>query len=110
MEIRLAEFLEHWLGAGFLVPDYCLMFSIAVLLGLSLTVRNAKRGNLDSYVVFRVGVTTIVAAFIGARLFVVFQNASYYAQRPFEVFYYWQDGIASSGAYIGGMLAAIVMC
>ena len=108
METRIADFLEHSLGAGRLAPNYPLLFAVAILLGLYLAVRRAQHSGLDPYQVFKAGVITVVTAFVSARLFVVLEKFGYYSARPVEVLYYWQDGLASSGAYIGGILAAIV--
>lgn len=109
METRLAEFLERKLSAGWLAPNYALLFALAVLLGLYLAVRHAKDAGRDPLAIFKVGVITVGAAFISARLFVVLENFGYYSERPVEIFYYWQHGIASSGAYIGGIVAAIMV-
>lgn len=108
METRLVEFLERKLGAGWLAPNYALLFALAVLLGLYLAVRYAKNTGRDPLKIFKVGVITVGAAFISARLFVVLEHFGYYSERPAEIFYYWQDGIASSGAYLGGIVAAIL--
>jgi len=109
VEPRLAEFLERKLGAGWLAPNYAFLFALAVLLGLYLAVRYAKNTGRDPLKIFKVGVITVGAAFISARLFVVLEHFGYYSERPAEIFYYWQHGIASSGAYLGGIVAAIVV-
>ena len=108
METRVAEFLEQSIGAGWLAPNYPLLFAVAIVLGLFLAVREAKGAGLDPYRVFKAGVITVVAALISARLFVTLEKFGYYSERPIEILYYWQDGLASMGAYIGGMLAAII--
>lgn len=108
METRISEFLERSLGAGWLAPNYPLLFALATVLGLYLAVRQAKRTTLDPYLVFKAGVITIVAAFVSARLFVALEKFGYYSQNPIEILNYWQDGLASSGAYIGGLLAVVI--
>src|ERR1051325_9667480 len=108
VETRISEFLERSLGAGWLAPNYALLFALATVLGLYLAVRQAKRTTLDPYLVFKAGVITIVAAFVAARLFVALEKFGYYSQNPIEILYYWQDGLASSGAYIGGLLAVVI--
>lgn len=108
METRIADFLERSLGAGWLAPNYPFLFAVAILLGLYLAVGRAQHSGLDPYRVFKAGVITVIAALVSARLFVVLEKSGYYSERPIEILYYWQDGLASSGAYIGGILAAIV--
>jgi len=105
METRISEFLERSLGAGWLAPNYPFLFAVAILLGLYLAVRRAQHSGLDPYQVFKAGVIVVVAALISARLFVVLEEFGYYSERPIEVLYYWQGGLASSGAYVGGILA-----
>ena len=108
MEPTISTFLEQWLGAGWLAPDYSMLFALAIVLGLYLAVRNAKHQGLDEVLVFRLGMITVCAALISARLFVVSEKFSYYAERPAEIPLYWQDGLASSGAYLGGLAAVFV--
>jgi phosphatidylglycerol:prolipoprotein diacylglycerol transferase len=108
MEPRLTEFIAEKLGMGFLVPDYALLYTVAALMGLYLAVRKAGDAGLDPLAVFKAGVITAGAAFVSARLFVVLQSFDYYSENPAEILYFWQGGTASSGAYIGGVAAAIV--
>jgi phosphatidylglycerol:prolipoprotein diacylglycerol transferase len=107
METRLAQFLEEQLGAGFLVPDYALLYTVAALLGLYLAVRKAGAAGLDPLAVFKAGVITIGMAFVSARLFVVAQNFDAFVEDPIEALIVWRGGTASSGAYIGGFIAAM---
>jgi phosphatidylglycerol---prolipoprotein diacylglyceryl transferase len=104
----VSAFFEQQLGAGWLAPNYPMLFSLAIVVGLYLAVRQAKQTGLDQFRVFKVGVITLCAALISARLFVVLEKFSYYSERPAEIFYYWQDGLASSGAYLGGLMAVFI--
>jgi phosphatidylglycerol:prolipoprotein diacylglycerol transferase len=104
----VSAFFEQKLGAGWLAPNYPMLFSLAIVLGLYFAVRQAKPTGLDPFRVFKVGVITVCAALISARLFVVLENFNYYSERPAEIFYYWQHGLASSGAYLGGLMAVFI--
>jgi phosphatidylglycerol:prolipoprotein diacylglycerol transferase len=47
----------------------------------------------------------ILSGLIGARLFHLFYNFSYYWQNPLAIFKIWQGGLSIHGALVGGMLA-----
>jgi len=110
MRPRIVSYLDALAGAGWLVPDYALLYALAMLLGGYLAIRAAEREGLDAARVFRIGAVTIVAALVGSRLFVVAQYAGYFIEHPLEVFDYWNWGTASTGAYIGGMAGALLAC
>ena len=108
MRPRLVEFFASKIGTGIFVPDYAFMISLAILLGIYLTVQQAEKTGLDIKKVFRACLVTVGFALISARLYVVLQHSDYYIQQPLEIFQYWKGGVASFGAYIGGAIAAIV--
>src|ERR1051326_1344975 len=99
VETRISEFLERSLGAGWLAPNYPLLFALATVLGLYLAGRQAQPTTLVPVLVFKAGVFTIVVAFVSARLFVALEKFGYCSQNPIESLNDWQAGIASSGAY-----------
>lgn len=107
MRPRLVEFFVNHIGTGFFVPDYAFALSVAIVLGLYLTMKQAERAGLELERVFRACVIIIVAALVCARLYVVIQHLDYYRQQPLEIPQLWKGGLASYGAYIGGGLTAI---
>ncbi len=108
MRPRLVEFFADKFGTGFFVPDYGFLFSIATVLGLYLALRYAETLGLDPQRVFRACLLVIGFAFVSARLFVVFRHFGYYLANPLEIFLFWKGGTASSGAYIGGIVGALI--
>jgi phosphatidylglycerol:prolipoprotein diacylglycerol transferase len=53
----------------------------------------------------------IVGLLLGARIgYVLFYNASYYLQHPFEVFAITQGGMSFHGGFIGVVLAGLLFC
>src|SRR5947209_11008839 len=104
MRPRIVEFFIHWLGTGFFVPDYAIMLSLAIVLGVYLCVRQADRVGLETSKVIRTSVIAILAALVSARLYTVIQYWAYYEQHLAEVFIPWSGGLASYGAYLGGTL------
>ena len=47
---------------------------------------------------------TIIFAFLGARIYYVLFNLSYYLSKPIEILYIWHGGLAIHGGIIGGLL------
>lgn len=106
MRDRLAAYFDEWAGIGLLVPEYYLLYAVAVVLGMYLAVREAERDGLNPVSVFRAGLVIVAAAMVGARLFVVAQYWGYYRLHLSELMKIWEGGTASTGAYVGGLLAA----
>ncbi len=108
MHERIAAFVNSKTGMGFLVPDYYLIYAAAIVFGTYLAVREAERKALNPVSVFRACLVIVLAAVIGARLFVVVQYGGYYRLHLAEIPRIWEGGTASTGAYIGGIVAAFV--
>lgn len=106
MHERIAAFVNGKTGMGSLVPDYYLMYAAAIVLGTYLAVRDAERKALNPVSVFRAGLVIVTAAMVGARLFVVAQYWGYYRLHLADIPKVWDGGTASTGAYIGGLVAA----
>ncbi|MGB8510944.1 MAG: prolipoprotein diacylglyceryl transferase [Pyrinomonadaceae bacterium] len=96
-----------WSGTGFFVPDYALMLSIAIVFGVALCLREAERAGYETGRIFRACLIAICSAFVSARLYVVIQDRDYYGTHVSEIFQFWKGGLASYGAYAGGVLAAV---
>ncbi len=52
----------------------------------------------------------VIGGVIGARLYHVVNEASWYSARPFEIIAIWHGGLAIHGALIGGCIAIIIAC
>lgn len=108
MRPRIVEFFLHQIGTGFFVPDYATALSVAIVLGLYLTMKQAERATLEPRKVFRACLIMIGVALVSARLYDVVQHLDSYRQRPVEILQIWKGGLASYGAILGGGLAAIL--
>jgi len=109
MRPRLVEYFISQIGTGFFVPDYAFALSVAIVVGLYLTMKQAERATLEPEKVFRACVITIGVALLSARFYVVLQHLDYYRQQPLEIPQIWKGGLASYGAYLGGGIAALVV-
>lgn len=86
-----------------------LFVSLAFLVGIVLARREVKRRGLDAQHVMRMTGWVLLATFIGARLFhVFFYDWPYYAAHPYDIFKFWEGGLASFGGYIGATIAVLL--
>ena len=86
---------------------YAYGFSIALGLLLSLILmkrRAAKEGFPGSGEALDMAFAVLVWGFLGARLFYVIQNFSYYAAEPLKFFAVWEGGLIFYGGAISGFL------
>lgn len=83
--------------------SYGLSIALGVLLSLGLMRRRAQEeGFPKPDEVFDIAFTILVWGFLGARLFYVVQNFSYYMAEPLKIFAVWEGGLI----FYGGALAA----
>src|SRR3989442_14425181 len=84
---------------------YGLLVAIGVLLGLWQAQRQAARAGLDPDRVWNLGIYMVLAALVGAKLWLVLADWSYYWEHPHEIL--WLSTLLSGGTYYGGFLAAL---
>ena len=90
---------------AFHLYSYGLSIAIGVLLSIFLMKRSAaKEGFPKPEEVFDVSFIILVWGFLGARLFYVLQNLSYYASNPLKILAVWEGGLI----FYGGALAALL--
>jgi phosphatidylglycerol:prolipoprotein diacylglycerol transferase len=84
--------------------SYGLSIALGVLLSLFLMRRRArKEGFPGEDDVLDISFSVLVWGFIGARLFYVIQNFSYYVTEPFRIFAVWEGGLIVYGGLIMGL-------
>lgn len=91
----------------FTLYSYGLLVATGVLLGLWLAQRQAGRAGLDPERVWSLGIYMILAALVGAKLWLVMADWSYYVEHPREIFSF--GTLLSGGTYYGGFLTALVL-
>ena len=95
----------------FQLRSYGIVVALSLLLGLWLSVREAKRKGLDPGLVQDFVLYGFVGGIIGARIyFVVFSDPAYFLRNPWEIVAVWHGGIGVIGAVLGGFLAALWYC
>lgn len=83
------------------VPAFFFMVMVASLAATGLATRLAKREGLSEIVILDLAIIAIIASLIGSRIFhILFEAPDYYWEEPIRVFYFWQGGFVSLGAFI----------
>ena len=83
---------------------YGILMAVAIVVGLWLGHREARRQNLPADDIISAGQWAILAGLVGARLYEVIFNWDYYGQFPSKIIAVWEGGLAIHGGLIVGPL------
>ena len=86
---------------------YSFLILIGIVIGVLLLEREAKKFNYPKDLIFNMCFWTIIIGIIGARLYYVLFNFSYYKSNLLEIFAVWNGGLAIHGGLIAGAITAI---
>lgn len=100
-QLQLGPFSLRWYG---------LLIASAVVVGLTLARRLARRRSIDPTLVSDLLPFLVLGAILGARTYYVLLEWRHYSGRWGEMLAIWHGGIAIHGALIGGSLATILFC
>ncbi|MGM0471792.1 MAG: prolipoprotein diacylglyceryl transferase [Bacillota bacterium] len=87
---------------------YGIIMASVIFIGLYLASQEAKRQNFNPELLLDLVIITIPTSILGARLYYVIFEWSYYSQHPSEIVAIWEGGLAIHGALIGATLTAII--
>lgn len=89
-------------------------YSIAILLGLliggTVAIKEAKKWSIDEDFMLNLFFYLIPFSIVGARMYYVAFNFSYYQNNIIDIIKIWEGGLAIHGAIIAGLLFIIVYC
>lgn len=94
----------------FAVRWYGIIIACSVLLGLFLTLREARRKGVDTDFIYDLAIVLIPIGIIGTRLFFVLGHWEYYVDNPRSIFFTWEGGLAIHGGIAAGLLSGYIMC
>ena len=83
---------------------YSIMILLGILIGGSYALKEAKKYGISEDFMINLLFFLIPFSLIGARLYFVLFNWSYYSTRTIEIFKVWEGGLAIHGAIIVGIL------
>jgi len=87
---------------------YGIIIAAALIVGVVLGVREAKRRGFRAEMVLDFMLIAIPICIICARLYYVAFEWEVYAADPLKILYIWEGGLAIYGAVIGGIIAALI--
>ncbi len=86
---------------------YSLMIALGLFLGVMVILREARRQKIDEEFLINLIFYGVIFAILGARIYYVLFNWTYYSKHFVEIFEIWNGGLAIHGAMIGGGLFTI---
>lgn len=86
---------------------YGILMATAIVVGLWLAHREARREGLPADDIVSVAQWSILAGLVGARVYEVVFNWDYYGQYPWKILAVWEGGLAIHGGLIAGVLVGV---
>lgn len=83
---------------------YSITMLTGILIGSSLFYKDLKKKGFSEEKITDLIFYTVICGIIGARLYYVLFNFSYYSKNPLEILEIWNGGLAIHGAIIGGLI------
>ncbi|MCR4280084.1 MAG: prolipoprotein diacylglyceryl transferase [Candidatus Komeilibacteria bacterium] len=96
--------------AGWPVYWYGLIMLVAIVAAYFVSRYFVRRAGIEIKQWDNLIFYTLIGGFIGARLYDVLLELSYYQQNPGDIFKVWQGGLAIHGGIIGGAIAVYIIC
>lgn len=90
------------------VKWYSFLILISIILGIILVLKEARRFNISKDTIFNMCFYAIIFGILGARLYYVLFNISYYKYNLLEIFQIWNGGLAIHGGLIAGAITIII--
>lgn len=87
---------------------YAVIMLVAIILGITLIQKEAKRFNISTDFIFNMSFWTIIFGYIGARIYYVIFNWEYYSAHVSEIVKIWEGGLAIHGGIIAGLLTIYI--
>ena len=81
---------------------------LGITAGLLITFRLAKYYNISSNLIFDLFFWLVIGGIVGARIYDIFLNFSYYLVHPLQTLEIWKGGLAIHGAIIAGIIILFI--
>ena len=88
----------------FTIYSYGLMLALAFMVSFALIQQQAKRQNINHAPIFNLAFIVFISGIMGARIFYVLENLSYYLKNPVEIIILQHGGLS----WFGGLILAII--
>lgn len=98
--INIGPFQIFWYGF-FIV--------LGIIIGLTIAIKLGEFYNVDRETILDCAFYLILAGIVGARIYHVFLEYSYYIKQPLDIFKVWNGGLAIHGAIIAGAITLWIL-
>ena len=88
---------------------YSICILIGITIGIFLLFKEAKKQKIDQYKLGDLLFYTILFGILGARIYYVIFNLSYYIKNPLEIIAIWHGVLAIHGGIIAGLITIIYL-
>lgn len=93
---------------GFIsIKWYSVLIAFSILIGIFILERGINKFNLNKDTLYNLIFGVVICGIIGARIYYVLFNISYYSKNIIEIFEVWNGGLAIHGAILGGIIYII---
>ena len=92
----------------FFIAYYGIIIALGMLCGILIAIFQAKRLGMDHELVSDLAICDIISAVLGARLYYVIFQWSYYGKHPLEILDFRGGGLAIYGGVLAGVLATYI--
>lgn len=99
-------FPELFRIGNFFLPTYGLLVALAFVIGLWTAARLSRRSGLNTEAVVNLGIYTVIAGMVGAKLMMILLHLGYYASNPREIFTF--ATLQAAGIFYGGLILALI--
>ena len=89
---------------------YSILVFIGILVASFIIIRESKRQGISEEFLVNLIFNTIIIGIIGARLYYVLFNLSYYLAHPIEIFTIWNGGLAIHGGLLLALPYVVYYC
>ena len=89
---------------GLEIKWYSFLILVGIIIGIILLEKEAKKFKIPKDDIFNMCFYAIIVGIIGARIYYVLFNISYYRYNILEIFAIWNGGLAIHGGIIAGVI------
>ncbi len=94
-----------WQAGPLTIRYYGLVLLLAMIAAILLSIKIASWYQIQKEKIIDLAIYLIIGGLIGARIYEIFLEFSYYQNNPLAIFKVWQGGLAIHGGIIGGFIA-----
>lgn len=95
---------------GFSIRWYSVLILVGILVAFFLADRESRKFDLPKDFIFDLGIWVVIFGIIGARLYYVIFNFSFYEKNLIDIFKVWNGGLAIHGGIIAGFITLVIYC